>query len=89
MTTNGVCSLYIANNIDPDHTAPLTLYLKETHFNTFTDKADPDQAALVIAAESGLWKYDRYDTYDPTLFFVLRMYKRESLFIQLFIVGGT
>ena len=28
----------------------LTLYLKETPFNTFANRADPDQAALVRAA---------------------------------------
>ena len=29
---------------------PLTLYLIEMPFNTFADRADPDQAALVRAA---------------------------------------
>ena len=28
----------------------LTLYLKETPFNTYANRADPDQAALVRAA---------------------------------------
>ena len=65
---------------DLSHCWVSTLYLIETPFNTFANKADPDQAALVRAAWSGstlvcLWK--NIIRYDPTLvdltshFFVL------------------
>ena len=33
------------------HSDTLTLYLKETPFNTFANREDPDQAALVRAKE--------------------------------------
>ena len=47
----------------------LTLYLIETPFNAFSNKADPDQAALVRAAWSGstLFAYGNMIKYDPTL----------------------
>ena len=51
----------------------------ETPFNTFANRADPDQAALIRAALSGstLFVYGNMIRYDPTLvdmesnFFVL------------------
>ena len=52
----------------------LTLYLNETRFNAFANKADQDQAALARVYSICLWKYDLSD---PTLvdltsnFFVL------------------
>ena len=58
----------------------LTFYLKETPFNTFANRADPDQAALV----SLLFAYGNLIRYDPTLVDltsnICSMYKRESLF---------
>ena len=47
----------------------LTLYLIEIPFNTFANRADPDQAALVRAAWSGstLFGYGYRIRYDPTL----------------------
>ena len=42
--------------LNPPRTKPddgLTLYITETHFNTFANRTDPDQAALVRAACSG------------------------------------
>ena len=43
----------------------LTLYLIETPFNTFANRADPYMSVLVGAAWSGftvcLWKYDLYE----------------------------
>ena len=59
--------------------AALTLYLIETPFDTFANRADTDQAALVRAASSGstLIAYGSMIRYDPTLvdltnnFFVL------------------
>ena len=38
----------------------LTLYLIETPFNTFANRADPDQAALVDDSVC-LWQYDISD----------------------------
>ena len=38
----------------------LTLYLIETPFNTFVNRADPDQAALVDDSVC-LWQYDISD----------------------------
>ena len=38
----------------------LTLYLIETPFNTFANRADLDQAALVDDSVCS-WKYDIYD----------------------------
>ena len=64
----------------PELVGPLiTLYLIETPFNTFANRADPVQAALVRAAWSGssLFAYGNMIRYDPTLvdltsiFFVL------------------
>ena len=57
----------------------LTLYLIETPFNAFENRADPDQAALVRAARLGstLFAYRNMIRYNPTLvgltskFFVL------------------
>ena len=54
----------------------LTLYFKERPFNTFANRADPDQAALVRSG-STLFTYGNMVRYDPTLvdltsnFFVL------------------
>ena len=54
----------------------LTLYLKEMHFITFANRADPDQAALVRSG-STLFAYGNKIRYDHTLvdltsiFFVL------------------
>ena len=56
-----------------------TLYLTEMPFNTFANRANPNQAALVRAAWSGstLFAYGNTMRYDPTLvdltsnFFVL------------------
>ena len=42
----------------------LTLILIETPFNTFTNRADPDQAALQELPDQGLLCLIRYD---PTL----------------------
>ena len=58
---------------------PLTLYLIEMPFNTFANRADPDQAAFVRTALSGftLFAYGNMIRCDPTLvdltsnFFVL------------------
>ena len=61
----------------------LTHYLIETPFNTFANRADPDQAALV---SSCLFAYGHMIRYDHTLedltcnFFIYFMYKCESLF---------
>ena len=57
----------------------LTFYLMEPPLDTFANKADPNQAALVRAArsESTLFAYGNTIRYDPTLvdltiyFFVL------------------
>ena len=45
----------------------LTHYIIETHFNTFTNRADPDQAAIK-AAWSGftVFAYENIIRYDPT-----------------------
>ena len=50
----------------------LTLYLIEMPFNTFANRADPDQAALNRAAWSGstLFAYGNMIRYDPTLVLV-------------------
>ena len=47
----------------------LTLYLTETRFKTFANRADPDQAALIRAALSGstLFAYGNMMRYDPTI----------------------
>ena len=46
-----------------------TIYLIETPFNTFTNRADPGQTALVGAAWSGsaLFSHGNMISYDPTL----------------------
>ena len=55
----------------------LALYLIETPCNTFANREDSDQAALVRAARSGSTLFMEYDISDPTLvnltsnFFVL------------------
>ena len=51
-----------------DFVHSLTLYLIETPFNTFTNRVDPDQAALVRAAWSGstLFAYGNMIRHDPT-----------------------
>ena len=62
-----------------DSNKTLKLYLIETPFNTFANRADPDHAALVRAArsESTLFAYENMIRYAPTLvdltsdFFVL------------------
>ena len=59
-----------------------------------TNRADPDQAALARATRSGstLFAYGnmiRYDTSGPDKWFLCSMYKLESIFILLFIVGGA
>ena len=60
-------------------------------FNTFANRADPYQAALVRVYSIYLWKYD---ISDPTLvnlisiFFVLCTNMKVYLF-KLFIVGGA
>ena len=59
-------------------------------FNTFANRADPDQAALKIAFSVGLGRI--MIRYDPTLVdltSIFSMYEYECLFIQLFIVGGA
>ena len=61
------------------HNLNITLYLIETPFNTFANRAAPDQAALTTAAWSGstLFAYENMIRYNPTLvdlisiFFVL------------------
>ena len=47
----------------------LTLDLIEMPFNTFANRADPDQAALVRAVRSGstLFAHGNMIRYDPTL----------------------
>ena len=76
----------------------LILYLIEVPFDTFANRADPDQAALVrpVCSGSSLFAYGNMIRYDPTPvdltsnFFVLyTMYKHESLFNELFILGGA
>ena len=47
----------------------LTLYLIETPFSAFTNKADPDQAAFILLASG------------PDKSFLCSMYNCESLFI--------
>ena len=70
----------------------LTMYLIDTHFNTFANRAEPDQAALVRISICSVC-YGNMIRYNSTLlvmtsnFFL--MYKRVSLFIKLFIVGGA
>ena len=66
----------------------LTLYLLETPFNTFANRADADQAALTRAACTGSTQlaYRNMLRYDPTLVdlassYISSMYKRERLFI--------
>ena len=71
----------------------LTLYLIETPFSIFANRADPDQAALVRAAGSwsAMFAYGNIIRYiDPTFInsgpdninkFLCSMYKRESLSI--------
>ena len=51
------------------HTALFILYLIVTPFNTFTYRADPDQAGLVKAAWSGssLFACTNMIRHDPTL----------------------
>ena len=48
---------------------PLILYLKETPFNTFANRANPYQAAHVRAVSSGstLFSYGNIIRYDSTL----------------------
>ena len=45
----------------------LTYYLKETPFNAYVNRADPDQAALVTAARSGptLFAFGNMNIPDP------------------------
>ena len=45
----------------------LALYLIETPCNSFANREDPDQAALVRAARSGSTLFMEYDISDPTL----------------------
>ena len=64
-------------------------------FNAFANRVDPDQAALRRVAWSGsaLFANGNMTRYDPTLVdptsYLCNMYKPESLFISLFIVGGA
>ena len=47
----------------------LTFYIIETPFNTFVNREEPDQAALVRASwsRSSLFAYGNMVRYDPTL----------------------
>ena len=54
----------------------ITLNLIETYFDTFANRADPDQASGSI-----LFAYDNMIRYDLTLVFLSSISKRESLFI--------
>ena len=62
------------------------------HRGAFANRADPDQAALVRAAcsESTLFDYGNI-RYDPTLVDLTSNFyvQYESLFNELFIVGGA
>ena len=70
------------------NTLTLTLYQIEMPFNTFANRADPDQAALVRAARSGstLFVYGNMIGYDLKLvdltsnFFVLRTNMKVNLY---------
>ena len=72
----------------------LTLYLVEKPFNTCKQSRPRSgsscKSCLIRVYSVCLWKYD---ISDPTLLDVTRnfysMYKRESLFIKLFIVAGV
>ena len=70
----------------------LTMYLIDTPFNTFVNRADPEQSALVRIRIYSVC-YGNIIRYDSTLVDLISnfcsMYKRESLFIKLFIVGGA
>ena len=84
---NGVSTPWLEKMTKP--TIYLTLYLIETPFNAFANRAGPDQAALVRTTWSGstLFAYGwKYDISDPTIvdltsnFFALCTI-HESLFI--------
>ena len=72
----------------------LPIYLIETAFDTFANRADPDQTALIRAAwpESALFAYENLIRYDPTLvdltsnFFV--QYTQTWIFIYISIHSG-
>ena len=56
--------VYVLNSLQ---LGDLTLYLIETLFNSFVNRADPDQAALVDLADQGLLCLYKYDISDPTV----------------------
>ena len=63
-----------------------TLYLIETPFSTFANRADPDQAALVRAAWSGstLFAYGNM-LYDPTLVDLASNFFVQSTNVKVFL----
>ena len=77
-----------------DHTS--TLYLKDMHFKTFANRADPDQAAIIRAAwsVSTIFAYGNMIRYDHTLvdltsnFFVLSTNVKVYLWYELKIRGA-
>ena len=71
----------------------LTLYLIETPLNTFVNRSNPDQAALIRAT---LFAYGNIIRYDTTLvdltsnFFVLHTSMKVYIYnYNVFIVGGA
>ena len=61
----------------------LTLYPIETPFDSFANRADPDQAALIRVYSVCLWKYDLADSTLVDLasnFFVLCTSKKVYLY---------